>query len=554
MNFNFAKLVKKWIQSPHVSIPLLVLIVAASAFGIRAVNSGSQNAHQEVQAFQFSSLAQAQKDLEKTEYQALQKLSDNELIGRLERSKHLWSRQPQSLGMTVNSMEQIEQKSKKRLPKRFENNPVFKLLEKLSDSVISTDYEEIIACDRDRQFYENKLDLNPDLQKLIQKRIPAAGEFAPECVTYSMRQYQVPKTNFAVCPVSSGIPSLPGAKPCVTSRLVNLTYNAFTDVAGCLNLNAKQLMPQIDFESGFFLNAYGVDRESGVGQLTAPLIDEVNSHFDKYMTEIEKAAGSKKSCASLLESKKYLTKISSKPEQRCGAIGIPENPLRNIFYGLLYSKINSDKITGIKYSAGADVESDPLAGLFNTAGIKEKLGQLGYNEPNLNFLSQAVALLSYQTGPETAVKLLQQYLDLRIENKLPVSWKDFDFYNAVKEVDLDGKEKDSIEIARSYVTSSIIDPKDTPEIKKLKVAKRKNFPKVWQAAYAESFPVFLTLRANSYNGNSTDVFTIYGYPGYISVIADRNQTTFQLFQNSDVSPASCLDPEFLKVPHPVSKE
>lgn len=514
-----------------------------------------------------SSLAQFEKEIEKTEYQALKNLNNNELLKKLEKNRAKWNKPTGDFALSLSALETIEKKSKKSLPKRFEDNPVFKLLEKLSDSTVSLEYEDIIACNADRQFYENKLELYPDLRWLSQRRQVAANDFKPECVTYSMNQFQIPKTNYAVCARSNGSPNLPGSKPCVTPKLVHLTYNIFKDITECLNLDAKQLMPKIDFESGFFINAYGSDHQSGIGQLTKSAIEDVNQQLDYYINEVEKAAPQKKSCAQVLKIKKYFSKASSNTNQRCSLIGLPENPARNIFYSALFNKINAERIAGIKYVAGRDYintqqglvpvqnnEQDEFAGFFEKYDIKNKLSQLGLAKINLTYFKDLIVLLGYNTGAETAFKLLNEYLDKRIENNLTLSWKDFDFYNPNKLIDLDNKEKDEVEVARSYVMSSIINANDSPELKQIKLQKRIEFPKQWLLAYTRSFPVYLALRANSYSGNSTNTYAIYGYPGYLNVLVDRNINIETLFKSSDIPPSSCINPDFLKVPQTVIEQ
>jgi hypothetical protein len=128
------------------------------------------------------------------------------------------------------------------------------------------------------------------------------------------------------------------------------------------------------------------------------------------------------------------------------------------------------------------------------------------------------------------------------------SWDDFNFHNIVKAIDIDGKEKDVVDIATSYVLSSIVQSKDSPELKQIKIKKRKEFPRLWAEAYKESFPVFLTYQANGYNGKSIQSFPIYGYPGYLSIIVNRNNEIRDLLTNSELNPNSCTLPDFLKIP------
>jgi len=338
-----------------------------------------------------------------------------------------------------------------------------------------------------------------------------------------------------------------------------LTYNAYVDTMECLNLNAKHMMPKVDFESGFFLNSFGINKEAGVGQLTEVALREVNRHFENYMAEVEKAAATKPSCANLIKNKSLLSMAPSGPEQRCSMIGLPENPLRNIFYMGLLNRINMDALSGIKFIAGQDYlqsgqnflpvqnnQNDQFTGLFKSYRLKERLEANGIRGFNPHVIKEMLGTLGYHIGVETAVKLLSQYLDERKKHGLHLSANDFNFQSGAKAQDVDGQMKDAVEVATSYVLSSVVNSKDSDDDKKLKAQRRKEFPKKWAKAYLESFPVYLAYKANSYDGNSLLPFALYGYPGYLSVIVHRQSEIQELFANAQLDPNSCTDPEFLK--------
>jgi hypothetical protein len=165
----------------------------------------------------------------------------------------------------------------------------------------------------------------------------------------------------------------------------------------------------------------------------------------------------------------------------------------------------------------------------------------------MNEFVEIISMLGYNSGALTAVKILSTYLDKRIEFNLPLTTEDFNFSVNNKVTDIDGKEKNDIEVARLYVLSSFIGARDSTEEKKTKLARRKEFPKLWALAYEKSFPLFATYRANGYEGNSVDPFPIYGFPGYLSVISQRNEDIRELFVNSDLNPDICTPQKFLKV-------
>ena len=124
---------------------------------------------------------------------------------------------------------------------------------------------------------------------------------------------------------------------------------------------------------------------------------------------------------------------------------------------------------------------------------------------------------------------------------------DFDFNKVrlVKDIYGDGKEKNVIDIARSFVMSSFISPKDKPAARAIKIKKRKQFPKEWATSHLKSFPEFLALNANSYDGKQVTAYAVYGGPGYVSYVADQNRELRATFNNSGIDPDYCSDPNFL---------
>ena len=530
MNFSW---IEKIVNHVGYFVACLVLgfIAWYPTFTITDKSESNKLKLRQIQSIQLPSISQAQRDIASTEYHILQNTSNEDLSKKLEGKRGTWFLKNRDHASSIEQIQNIEARAQKKLPKRFENNPVFKLFEKLSQESATTDYEDILVCDTSRQFYELKFDELDDLKNLYRPRPEVEGEFSASCVTYSMRQFNVPKSNYANCSLASAPAQSPASKPCVTSRLANITYNTYKDVMECLDLDPKKYMAKIDFESGFFLNAYGTDREGGVGQLTRPAIVEVNTYFDQYFAEIEKAAATKTSCANLLQYKQYLTKAAAGSDQRCSLMALPENPMKNILFMALFNKINIDQI---------NVH-------FKNYNIKEKLEKLGLKNPQMDEFVDIISFLGYNSGALTAVKILNSYLDKRIESKLNLTNEDFDFSIRTKTTDIDGKEKDEVDVAREYVLSSFVAARDSVAVRNTKIARRKEFPKLWAMAYEKSFPIFATYRANGYTGNSLEPFPVYGYPGYLSVISQRNEEIRELFVNSQLNPDMCTPQKFLKV-------
>lgn len=512
-------------------------------------------------ALSFSAAADSTVESD-TEFEVINKLSDEELLKALEKSAQNTAIAAQEdYAIEPEAVEEIEERHMQLIAQseQLSNSRGIASVKDESDTV---NHEDLIKCDQNRQFYEKQIVKSSKIKDLLIKNSKSESKLSIKCITHIMKKFSVSNSRFANCPKAAGAAKTPGAKPCVTENLVNLTYNSYMDVTDCLNLNPKLLMPKIGYESGFFINTLGSGQDGGLGQLTRPAIAEVNNHIERYVGEITKAAAHKPSCARLMKYKSFFTKVPIGPEERCSVIGLPENPLKNILYMALLNRINMDQISGIKYVAGRDYLqtnnrelasvnnniNDVLGGAFKTYNIKDKLIKLGIKNPNMHFFKEVILLIGYNTGVQTAVNLLKNYLDKRIEKNLKLSLTDFDFNNTkTTKDDITGEIKDVVSVARSYIMSSFVSPKEASTVKLDKAKRRKLLPKLWSESYTKTFPEYLAFRANSYNGKSLDRYSIYGYPGYLNLVAERNKSIREEFRKSRLSPDLCSDPYFLKV-------
>lgn len=508
---------------------------------------------------QFSSMAEDQDvpELADTNFQEMQALSDDQLLNQLEQNSQVRTENPYAL-----SLEEIQQIDQEVYP-TLNGSPNDFQYEPIAEDTLKTEVEnpkDAKVCPAPRLFYEKQITSNPKLKELASTREVESKELPRKCLIHVMNKMGLPKVNLGVCAKASGGVKTGGAKPCVSDNLVNLTYNSYVDVMDCLNLKAKTFLPKIARESGFLLNAYGIGKDGGIGQFTKSAIDAVNGEFQNYMTEIEKAAATKPSCARIMKYKPYLTKASSAAEQRCSMIGTPENPLRNILYVGIFNKSNMNRFAGSKYIAGQDYfvrgselvpvknnSTDEFDGVFKDNKYKESLVELGFKNPNMHFFKEVLALAGYNMGSPTSIRLFSKYLEKRKQAKKKLIEDDFDFnrIRLAKDTFGDGKEKNVIEIARSFIMSSFISAKDTAASKAAKLKKRKQLPKEWAASYLKSFPEFLTLNANNYDGKQTTAYDVYGAPGYVSYVADKNRELRKTFNSSGIDPNYCSDPDFL---------
>ncbi len=514
----------------------------------------SEQDQKNIHESQMSSTA-ADAELQDTNYEELKSLSDDSLLSQLENNG---SATDEAYALNDEQIESIDHEIYNRAIYKtdYEVTPIV-------DDSVKTQYEDAqdpAVCGPARLFYEKQITANPKLKDLYTNRETEDEKLPKKCVTHIMNKMSLGKSSVGVCARSSGSVRIPGAKPCVTERLVNMTYHSYIDVMECLNLNPKLFFPKVARESGFLLNAYGSGKDGGIGQLTRAAIDAVNQDYSEYMTEIEKAAASKPSCARIMKYKSMLTKASGLAEQRCSMIGLPENPLRNVLYLGLFNKSNMDHFAGVKYIAGQDFiahgaqlvpvgydAQDEFEGSAKANQYKESLEQLGIKNPNMHFFKEVLTIAGYNMGSPTALRLFSKYLEKRKLARKSVTLDDFTFnkVRTAKDVFGDGQEKNAIDIARSFVMSSFISRKDKPAAKAIKLKKRKQLPKEWAASYLRSFPEFLTLNANSYDGKQISRYSVYGAPGYVSYVADQNRELRDAFNGSGIDPNYCSDPEFL---------
>lgn len=511
--------------------------------------------NQALQETQMSSISE-DVDLSNTNYQQLQSLSDDELLRQLE----INAKQPMVEEDYALNPEQIAE-----VDRSLYNAPEYRddSFVQISDDTFQIQYEDPKdkSCSTsNRLFYEKQMASNPKMKEMLESRESDDKKFPKKCMLHVMNSKGLPKISLGLCAKSAGGVRVPGAKPCVTENLVNVTYNAYMDVMDCLNLNPKLFFPKIAQESGFLLNAFGAGKDGGIGQFTQPAIEAVNQGYQKYMTEIEKAASVKPSCARIMKHKALLTKAPSSAAQRCSMIAMPENPLRNILYIGIFNRLHMDRFSGMQYIAGFDYiqhdqamvpvtydAKDEFEGLTKENKYKQALEDVGIFNPNMHFFKEVLTIAGYNMGSPTALRLFGKYLEKRKIAKKNISYEDFDFnkQRMAKDVYGDGKERSTIEIARSFVMSSFISPKDKEAARAIKLKKRKQLPKEWAASHLKSFPEFLAYNANSYDGKQITRYSVYGTPGYVSFVAEQNRQMRNILNTAGIDPDFCSDPNFL---------
>lgn len=203
-----------------------------------------------------------------------------------------------------------------------------------------------------------------------------------------------------------GIKNRSNSAPCRSEDYINITHNSYNLVLDCLDLKSDDLLPIIAVESGFHMNAvsiFGVD--IGVGQLTPPAIQDVNTNWDNYSLVLNSEKNSCQQIISFLNNRNVTLPIEDKLE--CSLTRLPENPLLNILYtGLFYKTIKM-------YLSNFYSSTDILQKLENLKGRKLK-------DLEMYEITKKLATLTYNLGIVGTMNAFTEYVDFLIANEMNV--------------------------------------------------------------------------------------------------------------------------------------
>jgi hypothetical protein len=249
----------------------------------------------------------------------------------------------------------------------------------------------------------------------------ARGAFPKECLTFIMKRFgpQNQKSSlFAHCSPNHLKASRNAFKPCVTDQYVNVTYNVFNDLSTCMGINPKFLIPKIATESGFHVNAFGANFDTGIGQLTGPAIEHVNYNFRTYQNHVLNS--DRESCKRMRPLLVNQNPVSHGINSRCSLIKAPQNPALNLFY--LFVKFQLDYLT--------------LDQLLDRIKLNNLIAQAGMPQVDRDKLRVILLNLAYNTGAGGAVNHLREYIHYRIQLKAQgsrsLSTQDFDISSSLK--------------------------------------------------------------------------------------------------------------------------
>lgn len=393
--------------------------------------------------------------------------------------------------------------------------------------------EEASQCPPDRLYYQNALKKVDPLFSKPRTGKDVTGEFPMSCMAYIMRKYIDASTRasrfYSYCASAAGAPVRPKKTHCVTEEYVTPIYNAYSDILDCLDIPQKDLLPKLYNESGLHLNTLGGGMDAGIGQLTSPAIASVQqlavfdgknrTWLDMFRDEISISA--KPSCQRIAKNQNLFKKISIESSQRCALIAAPENPLKNVLYmGIFYhymlrSQTGSRYFKGYTYiPAGDDFErldhtkKDQLFhGYFLEYKIRDRLVELGLENPNMQAVKQMMVTLGYNSGMESSFIFLDKYLKFRKMNKLKLKPTDFDF--------------------QTHFHYNLLKPSKDPAAEK---QRQKDLNLAKTAPYRLPFPIFLRMTQKT------------GAPGYLSHVSNKF-----LILEKEMGEGICTTKDFLKL-------
>ncbi|MCX7979335.1 MAG: hypothetical protein N2578_10065, partial [Bdellovibrionaceae bacterium] len=227
-------------------------------------------------------------------------------------------------------------------------------------------FEDELVCTPERNYLAHQISQNP-ITLTADRKDYSEAQFPKSCVVFIQKTfwdaYREPARMFSYCASDRGEPQTGRLVPCVNREYVNVVYHSLVDVADCLNIPQKFLLPKLLNESGLHINTLGAGKDGGVGQMTKPAIQAVlndiysdrrgYSVLDHYRAEMRKSG--KASCQRLLRHPEAFEKVIPDDTERCNLMGGGANPLRNLVYTGVFYRTMMELAAGIHYRAGKDV-------------------------------------------------------------------------------------------------------------------------------------------------------------------------------------------------------
>lgn len=273
------------------------------------------------------------------------------------------------------------------------------------------------VCSSERNYFEEPIKTFFD--ELKNRKLQNASTDIPQvCILYSMRKFhreaeRAPSDYFARCESPTGQPEKGVFKPCVTDNYWNTIHNSYADVMNCLGLDQKFYFPQIVYESGFHLNAISPDSwDAGLGMYTKRGAQRIfqGEYLDRVISAIDES--DKPSCQRISQHMGLISEELIEVSNRCAFLTMPKNPYKSfVFFAIHHLRDENE----LRYE-------------FAKKKLFEKIERAGWEDYNRDEMIKTISLLSYNSGVQGAIRLLNGYLDTRLRAKEKISARHFNFY------------------------------------------------------------------------------------------------------------------------------
>ncbi len=190
------------------------------------------------------------------------------------------------------------------------------------------------------------------------KDIAQTMEIPPICFYASaLRGKGLSKERHYSCPTrDTENPTKSGVRPCLSKEYIDMTAKAFNKVAGCFDFlphEKQQMFALLNHESRFILNARSHTEARCYGQMTMPLIKDINSNIyyrdrgyqfgDIYKQAIDKCPGLKNKVVPptiINQEKRSDKRLSGLQRNAPITCNMTQDPWTCLFYSMFNIKIN----------------------------------------------------------------------------------------------------------------------------------------------------------------------------------------------------------------------
>ncbi|WP_041577936.1 transglycosylase SLT domain-containing protein [Bdellovibrio bacteriovorus] len=232
------------------------------------------------------------------------------------------------------------------------------------------------------------------LGDLIRAPIKSNSIIKASCIQMGMNtKFGVSSKTFRQCNAAGA--ARQAFRPCISENYFKMVNNSFELVSSCMkdfiapgkdeetqNLDVRAVYALINIESGFHVNAMSGTGAGGIGQFTAPAIQDVNSN-ELNAVRISLEGNKNPLCGRLsMELLDKMEPMRAGKAQSCDRISLKNgNPMKNMIYTYAYLK-------GVK----ADMNNM----IFENKNYKNKFRM---SEFDLNKIKRALMVWSHNTGP-----------------------------------------------------------------------------------------------------------------------------------------------------------